>query len=145
MEEETEYGDGGKAIADNVSIGDNIVVPCESDNGEGFWLLLCDKPKHVVKDTFTDAYKNTYYEGDEVIGGCYYDLFQPRSRTYMLNDESQLAYIYSHLVCASNFALPPTTHNIRGSYLTFELLVDIFQLIEKALEDLRLLDGDLAS
>jgi hypothetical protein len=59
-----------------------------------------------------------------------------------LNDEAQLAYIYSHLVCTSKFALPPTAHNFKGGHPTFELLIDIFQLIKKALKDLRLLHGD---
>jgi hypothetical protein len=88
MEEEIEYGVGGEAIANNVFIGDNIVVPCENDNGEAFWLLFCDKPKHVVKDTFTDAYKNTYNEGYEVIYECYCNLLWPKNRTYILNNES---------------------------------------------------------
>ncbi len=69
MEEETKYGVKGQAIANNVFVSDNFIVPCENGNGEAFWLLLCDKPKHVVKDTFTNAYKNTYYQGDEVIHG----------------------------------------------------------------------------
>ncbi len=34
MEEETKYGLGGEVIANGVTIGDNIVVPCESRNGE---------------------------------------------------------------------------------------------------------------
>jgi len=40
---------------DEVVIGDNIVVPCESENGKQCWLMLCDKPKHVVIETFIDA------------------------------------------------------------------------------------------
>jgi hypothetical protein len=39
--------------------------------------------------------------------------------------------------------MPPTSHNIRGHYPSFELPVETFQLIEKTLEDLSLLDGDL--
>jgi hypothetical protein len=74
FDEETKYGARGKAIVDGVAIGDNIVVPCESENGEQLWLMFCDKPKLVVIETFIDAYKNTYYEGDELIWGCYYDL-----------------------------------------------------------------------
>ncbi len=34
MEEETKYGLRGEVIVDGVTIGDNIVVPCESRNGE---------------------------------------------------------------------------------------------------------------
>jgi hypothetical protein len=39
--------------------------------------------------------------------------------------------------------MPPTLHNICGSYPTFELHVEILQLIEEALEDLRLINGDM--
>jgi hypothetical protein len=71
VEEEIEYGVRGEAIAKNVAIGDNVVMPCESGNGKQFWLLLCDKLVHIVAKTFIDSYKNTYYEGDCVIYGCY--------------------------------------------------------------------------
>jgi hypothetical protein len=63
--------------------------------------------------------------------------------TYLFNDDSLFAYIYSHLVCVLKLAMPPTSHNIRGNYPSFELLIETFQLMEEALEDLRLLDGDL--
>jgi hypothetical protein len=69
IEEETKYGSSGEAIANGVVVGDNIVMPCESSNGEQFWLMLCDKPIHVVTNTFTNIYKNTYHEGDWVIHG----------------------------------------------------------------------------
>jgi hypothetical protein len=105
-------------------------VPCESRNGEQFWLLLCDKPKHMVRETFIDAYKNTYYEGDSVIQGWYYELIQPRSKTYYFNDSGQPTYVYSHIVCASKFVMPPTSHIVKGNYPTFELPNDTFQLIE---------------
>jgi hypothetical protein len=62
---------------------------------------------------------------------------------YYFNDEVEPAYIYSHLVCASKFTMPPTSHNIHGSYPTFELLIETLQLIEEALEDLRLINGDM--
>jgi hypothetical protein len=39
--------------------------------------------------------------------------------------------------------MPPTSHNVKGNYPTFELPNDILQLIEEALEDLRLYNGDL--
>jgi hypothetical protein len=43
VEEETKYGASDEAIAENVVVGDNVAMPCESGNGEQFWLLLCDK------------------------------------------------------------------------------------------------------
>ncbi len=126
MKEETKYGPRGDAIVDGVIIGDNIIMPCESNNGEQFWLLLCDKLKHMVIETFTDAYKNTYYEGDSVIQRWYYELIRLGSRTYNFNDSGQLAYVFSHIVCASKFVMPPTSHTIKGNYPTFELPNDIF-------------------
>ncbi len=104
-----------------VTIGDNIVMLCKSKSGEQFWLLLYDKPKHMVIETFVDAYKNTYYEGDSVIQGQHYELIWLGSRTYYFNDNGQLAYVYSHIVCASKFAMPPTLHIVKGNYPTFEL------------------------
>ncbi len=32
IEEEIEYGARGKAIAENVVVGDNVIMPCESGN-----------------------------------------------------------------------------------------------------------------
>jgi hypothetical protein len=57
--------------------------------------------------------------------------------TYYFNDDAPLAYIYSHLVYASKFAMPPTSHSIRGSYPTFELPNETLILIEETLKDLR--------
>ncbi len=72
-----------------------------------------------------------------MIQGRYYDLLQLGSMTYYFNDDAPFAYIYSHLVYASKFAMPPTSHNIRGSYPTFELPNETLLLIEEALKDLR--------
>jgi hypothetical protein len=142
MEEEIECGLGGEAITNGVTIGDNTVMPCESRNGEQFWLLLCEKPKNMVTKTFNVAYKNTYYEGNSVIQGWYYELIRPQNMTYYFNDNGQHAYVYSHIVCASKFAMPPTLHTIKGNYPTFELPNDTLQLIEESFKDLRLMHND---
>jgi hypothetical protein len=63
------------------------------------------------------------------------------SRTYYFKDDVPPNYIYSHLlVCASKFAMPPTSHSIKGSYPTFELPNETLHLIEEALGNLRRLD-----
>ncbi len=125
LNDETLYGSGGEVIVGEVDVGDNIAIPCESGNGEQFLLLFCGKTKHIVIETFIDDYKSTYYEGDDVICGHWYDLLRPRSRTYFFNDDAQPTYIYLHLVCVAKFIMPPTSHNVRGNYLTFELPNDI--------------------
>jgi hypothetical protein len=59
------------------------------------------------------------------------------------NDNVEPTYIYSHLACASNFGMLPTSHNVKGNYPTFELPINMLQLIEEVLEDLKQLHGDL--
>jgi len=66
-------------------------------------------------------------------------LIRPKNKTYYFNDRGQPAYVYSQIVCASKFAMPPTPHDVKGNYPTFELPSSTFQLIEKPLEDLRLM------
>jgi hypothetical protein len=80
----------------------------------------------MVIETFINAYKNTYYEGKSVIQGRYYELIRPGNMTYYFNDTGQLVYVYSHIVCTSKFAMPPTLHIIKRDYPTFELANDIF-------------------
>jgi len=118
-------------------------MPCESGNGEQFWLLFCDKPIDIVAETFNDPYKNTYYKEDCVICGCYYDLLRSGSRTYYFHDDAEPTYIYSHLVCASKSTMPPISYNIHWSYATFELLVETFRLIKGAFENMRLINDDM--
>jgi hypothetical protein len=67
---------------------------------------------------------------------------RPGSKTYYFNDSAQPTYVYSHIVCPSKFAMPPTSHNVKGNYPTFRLPIEIVQLIEESLEDLRLLHND---
>lgn len=112
LEDDTQYGAKGKTIVDSIGIGDNVAIPCDNDVGKVLWLLHFDKVKHIVKDIFVDSYGNTYYEGDEVIQSRYYDLFCPWNKTYFFNDDVELAYIYSHLMCASKFGMLPTSHNV---------------------------------
>jgi hypothetical protein len=71
--EEIENGIGGEWIVDVVCVGDNVVVVADSEKGEQFWLLLVDKLVHVVLESFTDAWGNSYVEGDVVLRGFWYD------------------------------------------------------------------------
>jgi len=72
----------------------------------------------------------------------YYELIWPASKTYYFNDSGQPAYVYSHIMHASKFVMPPTSHTIKGNYSTFELPNETLQLIEKSLKDLRLMQND---
>jgi hypothetical protein len=72
-------------MENDLVVGDNVVVVCESSTNEHLWLLLCDKPVHIVKESITDDWGQTWYEGDNVIGGLWYEQLGLRSWTYYLN------------------------------------------------------------
>jgi hypothetical protein len=50
------------------------------------------------------------------------------------------AYVFSHLVLASKFSLPPTLHSVKGKYVTYELTHEVAYVILDALEVVNLLD-----
>jgi len=43
-----EFGSGGEEMAKDVLVGDNIVVFCQSFANESFWIMIVDKPLHMV-------------------------------------------------------------------------------------------------
>lgn len=51
--QEIEFGSWGEQIANDLVVGDNVVV-CESSSDESFWLFLCDKLVHSVKESYID-------------------------------------------------------------------------------------------
>jgi hypothetical protein len=55
-DEPMEFGNGGEEMAKDVLLSDNIVVLCQSSRtDENFWIMLVDKPLHMVTQHFTDA------------------------------------------------------------------------------------------
>jgi hypothetical protein len=48
--------------------------------------------------------------------------------------------MFLHLILASKFSMPPTTHAMKGNYATYEHVNEVADIILGALEDLRLLD-----
>jgi hypothetical protein len=67
-------------------------------------------------------------------------VLQSGSRTYLLKDDKLLAYVFSHLVLASKFSLPPTTLMVRKTYATYELFSEAISLIMVALKATQLLE-----
>jgi hypothetical protein len=71
-----EVGNDGdmKSKATNVEIGDNVaVIANELENGDPFYILLCNRPFHRCQKTFDDKWGNIWYEGDMIIGGVWYE------------------------------------------------------------------------
>jgi hypothetical protein len=114
FEEEVETKLGGEWIAYVVQIGDNV-------NGidETFWII--DEGVHTVQTSFTNGWSNEYVEGDVVLRGFWYDRLSINSRTYLLRDDKHVAYVFSNLILASKFSMPPTCHTFNGKYTSYEL------------------------
>jgi hypothetical protein len=49
---------------------------------------------------------------------------------YLL-ENSPLAFEYFHLIMASKFSMPPTTHFVRGLLNTYELSTKVLDIIHK--------------
>jgi len=109
-DEDVEAGLGGEWIAEDVSIGNNIVVKTNSVDDETFWIMLVDKGIHEVDCEFTDPSDSSYVLGDQVLRGYWYKRLKPGSRTYWLRDDKPESFVFSHLVIASKFSMPPTAH-----------------------------------
>jgi hypothetical protein len=52
MHQKIKFGSRGEQITNDLVVGDNVVVVCES-----FWLLLCTKPVHSVKKSYIDNWE----------------------------------------------------------------------------------------
>jgi hypothetical protein len=43
-------------------------------------------------------------------------------------------FVFSHLIIASKFNVPPIAHNVRGSNVIYELTIDVMGIIQNGLE-----------
>jgi hypothetical protein len=119
-------------ICEDVQVGENVAVPTDLAH-EPFWIVLCDRAIHIVQESFTDAWDNSFVVGDVVIRGYYYECMQEGSRSYFLSTNKPQAYLFAHLVLASKFSMPPTQHVVKGSHVIYELRHDVLCLISDAL------------
>jgi hypothetical protein len=134
QENEVEFGSGGEEMSEVLFAGDNIAVLCESvDTNEVFWLIMVDMPAHTMVSSFTDG---------SVVRDKYYERVREGSRSYYLFEDAPHVYQYSHLVVASKFAMPPTTHSLRGWNATYELSLENLDIINDGIRAYRLADGD---
>ncbi len=107
---------------------------------EWFWLLLMDKTVHIMQESFEDEWGNSCIEGDVVLRRYWFEKHQVGSHTYVFRNEKPLAYIFSHLIIASKFIMPPIIHFIKGNYVIYELRYDVLNCIIDVVETSNLLD-----
>ena len=90
--------------AERVEAGDTYVVYTDRpENGDCFFLVLCDLPVHNNKATFTDGWGCTWPKDTMVISGTYYRRVRSVGRgagayRYELLQDEPKAWNYSHLV-----------------------------------------------
>ncbi len=99
---------GGKLII-VLEIGDNPIVNVEEGNDEGasFWLIMCTDPLHKVRNFFIDQWGTKFEEGDDVVGGIYYQRWGNNDTFYVLLKDSHKVFFYFHLVRVVKFLMPP--------------------------------------
>jgi hypothetical protein len=59
---------------------------------------------------------------------------------YYLLKNSPPTFAYSHLIVASKFPMPPTTHVVKGSLSIYELSTKVLGFIHKGLASRQLID-----
>ena len=142
VDEEIEYGDGGQEMADDVCVGDNVAIKCETHGEEEFWILLIDQSAHILDEDVVDGWNQSYFIGGFVVRGFYYEKLRPGSRTYYLLEDHPPAYAYSHLIVVSKFNMPPIVHNLQGNMATYELIDEVSQNISAGVEAYQLVVDD---
>jgi hypothetical protein len=137
--DEIEAGTGGEWIADALCIRDNVAVRAQSED-EAFWILFVTKLPHTMVHAFTDPDGNMYVPRDVVISSFWYKRLRVESRSYLLRNERQPTSVYTHVVLTSKFSMPPTLHPVKGRFASYELKVDVRDIIEDVLQAVMLLD-----
>ena len=97
--------------AQRVETGDTYVVYTDTpENGDRFFLVLCDMPVHNNTATFTDGWGCTWPTDTMLISGTYYRRLPSVGRDagsyrYELLQDEPKAFNYSHLVVQSKVEL----------------------------------------
>jgi hypothetical protein len=94
---------------------------------------MCIKPLHKVKDAFIDQWGISFEEGDDVVGGIYYQRWGNYDTSYVLLKYLHKVYFYSHLVRAIKFLMPPKNHRVGGNDPIYELPKEILRSINEVI------------
>jgi hypothetical protein len=55
------------------------------------------------------------------------------SRSYLLRNDRQPTSVYTYVILTSKFSIPPTLYPVKGRFTSYELKVDVKDIIEDAL------------
>jgi hypothetical protein len=87
----------------------------------------------MVKEHFMNEWGQEWFEGDYFLHGLWYERLCLGNKSYYLLEDSPPTYVYPHIVVASKFVLPPTTHVVRGSLCTYELSANVLVIIQEGI------------
>jgi hypothetical protein len=114
LDSNSNVGDDGdlEFEATRVELDDNfVIISNDLENGDPFFVVLCNKPLHMCEQTFEDNWGNAWYKGDMILRGVWYDKVSHQQGTNisnMLLIDFGPTYVYSHLVVASKFPMLPS-------------------------------------
>ncbi len=76
---EYEYDD--ESMGDLLQVGDNFAIPFAKNNDEGvsFYILQCQRPKHIVEEDFDYVWGGHFQAGDSIISATYYQKWGRRN------------------------------------------------------------------
>jgi hypothetical protein len=88
-----------------------------------------------VTESFRYVWGCEFVAGDLAVGGTYYQKRGSSSKSYVYLSESNVAYIHTHLLCASKFPMPPANHRIKGDNPVYRLSNETLELIRIAINE----------
>ena len=105
-----------EARAAKLEVGDHFAVLAnEGENGPEFWILQCIETLHAVEEEMKeDSWGQKVYQGEQIVIGTYYKKKRKKLMSFIWEDPSLHAFIYSHLVLASKFQMPVAMHHQKG-------------------------------
>ena len=105
-----------EACAATLEVGDHFVVLAdEGENRPEFWILQCIEMLHAIEEEMKeDSWGQKVYQGEQIVIGTYYKQKGKKLTSFIREDPSLQAFIYSHLVLALKFQMPMAMHRQKG-------------------------------
>ncbi len=133
-----QYGLDGDELIASLKVGDNFDVNVEEGNSEGqdFQIVCCTKPLHRLNSSLKCKWGTNYSTRDEVLVRKYYKKWGNSYSSYVLLKDSNVLYMYSHLVRVVKFLMPLKDYRVSSNDSLFELLSDAVARISSVIDAL---------
>ena len=107
-----------EARATTLEVGDHFgTLANEGVNGPEFWILQCIEMLHTVEEEMKEDIRGQkVYQGEQIVIVTYYKQKEKKLTSFIQEDPSLHAFIYSHLVLASKFQMPVAKHRQKGDH-----------------------------